>query len=86
MAHSLGRDWHCAQAEQVVTGLDPIVLALTNRRAQLGLTYQDVTNRGGPVPASVHAWEHGHKAPTLTSLRRWCAALGYELPAPQPPP
>lgn len=62
-----------------MTGLDPIVLALTNRRARLGLTYAEVTSRGGPNPASIHAWEHGHKAPTLTSLRRWAKALGYEL-------
>lgn len=51
------------------------------RRRQLGLSQATLGGQIGLPQSWISAWERGVSAPTLDSLRRWCAALDMRLTA-----
>jgi transcriptional regulator with XRE-family HTH domain len=65
---------------------DPIVVELTNRRLNLGLSQRAVASAVGTTQSAVSEWETGLTAPSLSSLRRWCGAVNCRLDLlPNPP-
>jgi transcriptional regulator with XRE-family HTH domain len=59
--------------------VDPVMLALVNRRQALGLSQQDLSARSGIHPARIAEWEQGKVQPQPGSVRRLAAALGIDL-------
>lgn len=59
--------------------LDVIVEQLTEARRWQGLSLRAVADRADTGVSNVHNWEHSAKAPSITNLRKWARALGYDL-------
>lgn len=59
--------------------IDPIIAMLVNERVRQRLSQGDVCRSGGISKGALSEWERGIKAPTLTSLRKWCEALGVSF-------
>lgn len=59
--------------------LDPAIIYLRQRRADLKLRQIDVGRRLDVAPNVVSDWERGIRVPAITVLRAWAAALGVEL-------
>jgi len=59
--------------------LHPIVVALRQARIDARLPQALVAEESGTWQSSISEWEAGGEAPTLRSLTRWAAALGYTL-------
>jgi len=60
---------------------DPLVQALTDRRAELGISLSEVAYRRGLAryPGHLVRVESGELSPTLAVLRSWADALGCDL-------
>lgn len=58
---------------------EQIIVQLVQRRAELGLSQRDVATRAGLGPTSISEIERGLHTPTLPTLLRWAAAVGYDL-------
>jgi Helix-turn-helix. len=63
-----------------VQPLDLAVIVLARRRIALGLSQEKVAQRMGyQTYHQVASWERGDHSPSVAAVRRWAAALGYEL-------
>lgn len=58
---------------------DPLIDMLTAVRLERNLTLSDVGVAAGVPLQSVATWESGPRGITLRSVRRWAAALGYDV-------
>lgn len=59
---------------------DPIKAALRAERRRQGLSQTELAVRMGLTTyTNVQQWERGTKDPSLGNLRRWAAALGFDL-------
>jgi transcriptional regulator with XRE-family HTH domain len=56
-----------------------IVPALVEERATRGVKQTVVAARAGVINVNLCRWEKGHSIPSLASITRWAAALGYTL-------
>lgn len=56
-----------------------VVATLRAERQRQGLSMHALGEIFGASASSVHDWEHGVHVPTLTSLRAWAGALGYDV-------
>ncbi len=52
---------------------------LRNARARAGLTQTQLAQRAGTSQATISAYEHGRKAPSIETLSRLLAAAGARL-------
>lgn len=59
--------------------LDPIVKTLRDIRREQGLSANAVAQRAGISQSTIRHAERNRCSPTLSSLHRWAAALGYAL-------
>lgn len=55
--------------------IDPLLIALRQRREQLGLSQESVAVQIGTTQSNFSDWERGMYSPTLRTLRKWTAAL-----------
>jgi transcriptional regulator with XRE-family HTH domain len=63
-----------------VSAPDPLVLALTRRRLELGRPRRYVADKIGVAQITLQQWETGAREPvSIDCLRRWAQALGYRL-------
>lgn len=63
-----------------MTEFDHVLLALRQRRVQLGLSQRAVGElMGGRARSWICDLEAGRHQPTLATLGRWCEVLGLEL-------
>lgn len=68
--------------------LDPLIKILSEERKKRGWSILRVSREcakftvgeeTSPASAQISVWELGNRLPSVTSLRRWAAGLGYEL-------
>ena len=59
--------------------LDPLIVALRDRREAAGLRREDLAKRAGVPAASIGNWERGLTTPTLAVFRRLAEALGLTM-------
>lgn len=58
---------------------DPIVDLLRQQRRVRLVSVRQLAKVSGLNSASISEWENGHHEPTLTNLRRWARALGFDV-------
>ncbi|WP_084963338.1 helix-turn-helix domain-containing protein [Thermoactinospora rubra] len=58
---------------------DPIIVYLTKRRRDLGLSREALARKTGISPNTLRLWETGLRSPRLSNLRILEAALGCEI-------
>jgi len=58
---------------------DPLVLALTQRRYELGLSQERVAAQSGISRSRIAQYESGHRNVSLSAAQAWAVVLGCEL-------
>ena len=51
---------------------------MRKKRAELGLSIEDVSRELGFTARSVYHWERGDRFPTVEAIVCWAEALGYD--------
>jgi transcriptional regulator with XRE-family HTH domain len=64
---------------QVSAAVDPLVEELRMDRHARGIAQAWLAGRMGTTQSAISEAEAGQTSPTLTTLRRWTQALGYDL-------
>ena len=62
-----------------MTAPHEVVLELTRRREELGLTHDDIHASTGIASSTVRNWETGRRAPMLGVLDAYLRAMGFRL-------
>lgn len=65
--------------ELVLIKLDPIIVAIRKRRADLGWSQAEVARLAGTTQSAISDIETGTSAPTLTTLRKVAGCLGLSI-------
>lgn len=55
--------------------LDPVLVALRQRRVELGLSQETLAGHLGTRQQAIAEWERGFYSPTLRTIRKWADAL-----------
>lgn len=59
--------------------LDPLIVALRDRREKLGVPLRVVSNRAGYPQNTMWHWETGRATPSLRKLNDWAEALDMRI-------
>lgn len=59
--------------------VDPLVLALHNRRLALGISQRELAALSGFTQSQISEWERGFVHPQPDTIRRLAKALGIDL-------
>ncbi|WP_281890283.1 helix-turn-helix domain-containing protein [Paenibacillus sp. YYML68] len=68
-----------AVEKEAISNMARLVNEITNRRKQLGLTQQQVSERAGITQAQVARLENSHSVPSMETVMKVAIALGLKI-------